>query len=180
MLTLFKSWSLTRTAWLIMALSGLALEGSALYFQHGMGLHPCVMCIYERVALLGVIFGALIGAIYPASLLVRIAGIVVGAWGAIKGLLLALEHVDLQLNPAPWKQCEFRPDFPQTLPLDQWFPQIFQASGSCSDITWRFLGYTMPQWLVVVFIAYIVIWLFVALSQFKRSYSTRQRRLFKH
>ncbi|MFC0309326.1 disulfide bond formation protein DsbB [Gallibacterium trehalosifermentans] len=180
MLTVFKSWSLTRSAWFILALSGLALECAALYFQHGLGLQPCVMCIYERVALLTVIFGSLIGAIYPASLFLRIVAILVGGWGAIKGLLLSIEHADLQLNPAPWKQCEFRPDFPQTLPLDQWFPSVFQASGSCSEITWSFLGYTMPQWLIVIFAIYVGLWLLIALSQFKRSHSQRQRRLFKY
>ncbi|MDK9561910.1 disulfide bond formation protein DsbB [Gallibacterium anatis] len=179
MFALFKSWSLTRTAWFIMALSGVALEGAALYFQHGLGLHPCVMCIYERVALFAVILGALIGAIYPSALICRLLGIAVGLWGAVKGLLLAIEHVDYQFNPAPWKQCEFKPDFPHTLPLDQWFPQIFQASGSCNDITWKFLGYTMPQWLIAVFIIYIVIWLIVALSQFKRHHFSRQRQLFR-
>ena len=42
-----------------------ALEGSALYFQYGMDLQPCVMCIYERVALFGIAFAGLIGLIAP-------------------------------------------------------------------------------------------------------------------
>ena len=50
-------------AWLLMAFTALALELTALWFQHVMLLKPCVLCIYERCALFGVLGAALIGAI---------------------------------------------------------------------------------------------------------------------
>ena len=43
----------SRRAWWLLALSALGLELTALWFQHGMGLDPCVKCVYERVAVLG-------------------------------------------------------------------------------------------------------------------------------
>ena len=52
MLHFFKTLSVQRSGWLLLLISALALEGTALYFQYGMDLQPCIMCIYERVALL--------------------------------------------------------------------------------------------------------------------------------
>ena len=54
MLRYLNQCSRGRGAWLLLALTALALELTALFFQHVMGLKPCVMCIYERNALFGV------------------------------------------------------------------------------------------------------------------------------
>lgn len=48
---------------MLLALTAFTLELVALWFQHVMLLRPCVMCIYERCALLGIMFAGLIGAI---------------------------------------------------------------------------------------------------------------------
>lgn len=173
-----KQWSQQRSSWFLLLFSALSLEVTALYFQHGLGLKPCVMCIYERVALWGIFLGGVIGFIAPSSWLFRLFGIGIGLWSAVKGLLLSTQHVNYQLNPAPWNRCDIVVNFPQTLPLDRWFPAMFKATGDCSQIQWQFLGYSMPQWLIVVFGVYVVIIALVLLSQLKRGQTTR-RRLFK-
>ena len=48
MLDFFKQLSLKRSAWIFLAFTAFALESTALYFQYGMGLQPCVLCVYER------------------------------------------------------------------------------------------------------------------------------------
>lgn len=45
MLAFFKQFSEKRSSWLLLVLSSLALELTALYFQYGMGLQPCVLCV---------------------------------------------------------------------------------------------------------------------------------------
>lgn len=169
MLSAIKSFSMGRKAWLLLAISSFALEATALYFQHGMGLVPCVMCIYQRLALLAILAAGLIGCIAPRNFLVRWLALLLGFYGAVKGLLLAIKHVDYQLNPAPWNQCSFIPEFPQTMPLNKWFPALFEAGGSCNDIKWQFLGMSMPQWLIVVFAIYLIVIGIMILSQFKRT-----------
>ena len=42
-----------RSAWLLLGLSAVFLEVCALLFQHVLGLRPCLMCIYERLVVLG-------------------------------------------------------------------------------------------------------------------------------
>ncbi|WP_303013566.1 disulfide bond formation protein B, partial [Rodentibacter pneumotropicus] len=61
MLAFFKRFSEKRSSWLLLAFSSLALELTALYFQYGMGLQPCVLCVYERLAMSGLFFAGIIG-----------------------------------------------------------------------------------------------------------------------
>ncbi|PJG85782.1 disulfide bond formation protein DsbB [Conservatibacter flavescens] len=176
MLKMLKALSVQRTGWFLLVLSGVLLELTALYFQYGMQLQPCVMCIYERVALFGIIVAGLIGMIAPRFFIIRFFALIIGLACAIKGVLLALTHVDYQMNPAPWKQCSIFAEFPETLPLDKWLPVLFQPTGSCSEISWEFLGITMAQWLVVIFAFYSLLLLLVLISQVHKSRT--QRRLF--
>ena len=44
-----------RGAWIALAVTALSLEASALFFQYGLDLNPCVMCIYIRMAVLAAI-----------------------------------------------------------------------------------------------------------------------------
>lgn len=173
MLQFFKDWSLKRSGWALLTITAISLELTALYFQHGMELQPCVMCIYERVAVLGIVFAGIIGCIAPRFLIIRLIALALGLFSAIKGLLIAINHMDLQMNPAPWKTCPIIPDFPQTLPLHEWLPFMFKPSGLCSEISWQWLGLTMVQWLVVAFSVYTLVLILVLISQVKKSKETR-------
>lgn len=178
MLRFFKQLSLTRWAWFLVFISSATLEIIALYFQHGLGLAPCVMCIYERLALFAIMFAGVLGFIAPKSALCRWGGLLLGLYGSIKGAMLAIKHTDYQLNPAPWNQCSPFVDFPETLPLHLWFPNVFAPSGDCSKISWEWLGLSMPQWLIGVFAFYAIIFIVVSLSQIT-SKSTTQRSIFR-
>lgn len=159
-----KHLSLQRWPWLLLALSALALELSALYFQHVMKLEPCVMCIYERLTMLAIVAAGLIGASAPQYLLIRLIAFAVWALGSVWGLLLAIEHTDYQMNPSPFATCDFFPNFPEWLPLHELVPWLFNPTGYCSDIVWTFVGYSMPQWLIVSFAIYVIILLVVLVT----------------
>ncbi|MDO4697311.1 MAG: disulfide bond formation protein DsbB [Pasteurellaceae bacterium] len=178
MFAFFKTLSQQRMAWLLLILSCMALTITALYFQHNMGLQPCVMCIYERIALLGILIAGIFAMFAPKSRLLRWSAILFGLFCATKGLLLAIKHTDYQINPAPWNQCSPFVEFPATLPLDTWFPALFAAGGDCGKISWQFLGLSMPQWLIGIFAIYVLIFVLLLLSQFKRTQHTR-RNLFR-
>ena len=176
MLALLKRFSEKRSAWLLLAFSSLALESTALYFQYGMGLQPCVLCVYERLAIIGLFIAGIIGLLQPRALIIRLIALALGLFSGIKGLLVSFRHLDLQMNPAPWKQCEFIPNFPETLPFHQWFPFMFSPTGSCNESQWSLLGVTMVQWLVFIFAVYVII---LALLLIVQAVKTRkQRRIF--
>ncbi|WP_394212694.1 disulfide bond formation protein DsbB [Enterovibrio calviensis] len=179
MLSFFNEISRGRGAWLLLMLSALAFEACALYFQHIMNLAPCVMCIYERVAMMGIVGAGLIGIVAPQNGLFR--WLAITAWGVSAGwgLKLSIEHVGYQFpdpNDLFGATCDIFVSFPSWAPLNQWVPWMFEASGDCSKIVWEFMTLTMPQWLVIIFAAILVVFVVVILSQFfgKR----RERRLF--
>ncbi len=164
MLQFLNRCSRGRGAWLLMAFTALLLELAALYFQHVMVLQPCVLCIYERVALFGVMGAGLLGAIAPATPL-RYAAILLWAYSAWQGLMLAWKHTMILLYPSPFNTCDFFVNFPTWLPLDKWLPSVFLASGDCSVRQWEFLSLEMPQWLVGIFAAYLLVAALVLIAQ---------------
>ena len=164
MISNLKQLSLHRWPWLLLAASALTMELCALYFQHIMKLEPCVMCVYERLTMFAIVAAGLIGASAPNNILVRLLAFTTWAVGSIWGLLLAIEHTDYQMNPSPFATCDFYPNFPSWLPLHELLPWLFNPTGYCSDIVWTFLDYSMPQWLIVSFSIYVVIFLVIAIT----------------
>ena len=150
-----------------MAFTAFAMELVALWFQHVMKLQPCVLCIYERCALFGIMGAGLLGAIAPRSP-IRFIALAVWLWSAGKGIALAWQHTMMQLHPSPFQTCDFMARFPAGLPLDKWLPQVFVATGDCSVRQWSFLDLEMPQWLLGIFIAYFAIAVLIVLAQFCR------------
>jgi disulfide bond formation protein DsbB len=142
-----------RFPWLLVAGSALALELSALYFQYGMDLAPCVLCVYQRAAVAGILLAGLVGALAPSLPLLRLLGYAGIATAAFIGIDLATHHVAIQRGEA--FGCAFFAEFPSWAPLDTWLPAVFQPTGACGEIHWRFLGRNMPEWMQIVFGAYL-------------------------
>ena len=112
-----SNFSKTRLAWLLLLLSVLALEGTALFFQHVMKLEPCVMCIYERVALLGIGGAAIIGLLAPKNAILRWIGLLGWGYCAVEGLLLTYQHYIFQVDTSPWgPTCDLFVQFPSWAP----------------------------------------------------------------
>jgi disulfide bond formation protein DsbB len=146
-----------RLPWFLLFMSALALESAALFFQYGLDLDPCVLCIYQRVAVVGILLFALLGMSLPRSAPARWIGYI--GWGAAAGwcLYLALKLSGMQLGfIAPSLSCDVNANFPSWLKLDQWLPALFQPSGFCGDIQWQFLGLSMPQWLVAIMVLQLI------------------------
>jgi len=153
-------------SWLLLAVSAFTLELCALFFQYAMDLAPCIMCVYQRVAICAIIIAGLIGFVGCRSLFARVIAYALWATGAIWGLLIALEHIEMQENSGSlFFSCEFVPNFPTWAPLHEWIPFLFEATGSCGDISWQFLGYSMPQWMVVVYGAYTLAFVLILLNR---------------
>ena len=52
---------------------------------------------------------------------------------------------------------------------------MFVASGDCAERQWEFLGLEMPQWLLGIFVAYLIVAILVAISQ---PFKAKKRDLF--
>ncbi|GIU45121.1 disulfide bond formation protein B [Shewanella sairae] len=159
----------SRAAWLILMFSAVALELAALFFQYVMHLSPCVMCIYQRVAVFGLLFAGLIGVIGHRSRIARGAAVAIWGLSAIWGLKLAIELVDMQTNPSPFATCSYLPEFPSWLQLHEWLPSVFMPTGMCTDIPWEFMGVTMGQYMIIAFAGYLLALLVFIIPALKKS-----------
>lgn len=158
LISTLSTWPVLRWPWLFLAASALLLEVIALYFQYGMGLEPCVMCIYQRTAVFGIFLAAIPATLAPQNAVARTLSF--SGWGvaSIWGAKIANQHVDMQ-NPDNFMlllSCDAFPNFPTWAAIHEWFPAIFEARGTCGDIDWSFLGLSMPNWMLIIFLTYSI------------------------
>jgi disulfide bond formation protein DsbB len=147
------SWSF-RTSFSVAAVITAALIGFALYVQHGQGLEPCPLCIFQRYAFflfLMVCIGAAAHA--PRGRAGRVVWGVLAMASAATGAGFAIRHLWLQSQPAdPLVACAPSLDFMwETMPLGNVLTKVFSGSADCSKVDWAFLGLSMPGWTLVWF-----------------------------
>ncbi|WP_188697019.1 disulfide bond formation protein DsbB [Bowmanella pacifica] len=158
-------WSQRRQGWWLLFSASVGLLLVALYFQYAMGLAPCVMCIYQRTAVIGVMLASLVGLINPQFGGLRWAGMSIWGLSSVWGLLKAIEHVDIQTaSNLLFQSCAIEPEFPAWMPLHHWLPSIFAATGDCGNIDWQWLSFSMPQWMIVILSLFSLVWLVVLLA----------------
>lgn len=154
-----------KISWAILAVSALGLLFTALYFQHVMDLQPCINCIYQRTAVIGVLVAAIIPLIYN-HFATRLIAYFIWAYSCIQGIIVARVHLDVifskSLLPAV---CDIVPNFPALLPIHEWIPSVFGATGSCNENSWQFLGMGMANWMQIIFSVYLAILGLVLLAQ---------------
>lgn len=146
-----------RTIFLIVFLCCLGLLGFGLYLQHVNGLEPCPLCILQRYAFVVIGFISLIAALHgPKRAGVRAYGAGI-ALGALAGISVAGRHVWLEHLPkdeAP--SCGPGLDFiVDSFPLSKALPMIFQGSGECAEVQWRFLGLSISEWALAWFLLFL-------------------------
>jgi disulfide bond formation protein DsbB len=131
-----------------------ALYAYALYVQFALGIEPCPMCIFQRIAfiVMGIVF--LIGAIHGpqargrrvyALLLLLTAGIGVGI--AARHIWVQHQPPDLMAGCAPgWNYMV------NNFPLSKALKMAFTGSADCAQVSWTFLGLSMPLWTLVCYV----------------------------
>lgn len=161
----FRAWP-----WVLLTLIATGLLLAALYFQFVMGLNPCMMCVYQRVAVVGIIGAGLVGIWGHQYALTRwlayLGWIVSSGWGLKVAHDQVLEE-QLVANGGI-STCPIFPDFPAWLPLHDWVPALFKPTGICGDIAWTLFGYSMPFWMRIVFALLFAAALVVVASQLKQ------------
>lgn len=145
------NFSLSKLSWLLLLAASSFCLAASIFFQHVLSLNPCVMCIQERMFLIGLWFVGLSGFFFKNCIYMR--GVILGGWllASVGGLRIAVQHLLLQLNPSIFTTCAAQVSFPASLPLHEWFPSIFMAYGACEESVWDFAGLTMVQWVVALF-----------------------------
>ncbi|MET4692581.1 disulfide bond formation protein DsbB [Endozoicomonas lisbonensis] len=160
-----RAWQNYRLTWSIMLGSAVFLEVCALYFQHGMDMHPCEMCVYQRLAVLILGLAAMVMLVAPRNRVVRGAGYALWISGAVYGLQYALEQIKNYADFNPFfSSCNAFPVFPFGLPLHEWWPGMFFPTGMCGEDSWTFLSLNMANWMTIIFGIYILAFAVCVLS----------------
>jgi disulfide bond formation protein DsbB len=130
--------------WLAVIAVGFGLEGVALFYQHDLNEPPCVLCIQARVwTLIGIIAAGVglalrrffyVRMLAHLALIVSLVGLINRSW--ISVLVERNQYESL---------CGIDPGFPSWLPLDQWFPNIFEVWTMCGYTPDFVLGLTMGE-----------------------------------
>ena len=135
---------------------GLLIFG--LYLEHVHGLEACPLCIFQRIAYTAIIFIALIGAIHnPSNLLqniyklLMVISAITGA--AIAGRQIWLQHLPPELVP----ECGPGLDYMfNVFPFREALKMIFTGSGECAEVKWRFIGLSIAEWSLIMFIGIFI------------------------
>ena len=123
----------------------------ALYSQDVLLLDPCPLCILQRIAVIALGLTFLVAAIHdPQQIGSRVYAALSVVFAAL-GVAIAGWHVHLQNLPADEvPSCgpglEYMVD---NFPLKDALGMILKGSGECAEVSWRFLGLTMPTWVLV-------------------------------
>ncbi|MDP2324384.1 MAG: disulfide bond formation protein B [Gammaproteobacteria bacterium] len=137
------------------ALACIGLMAYALYAQHGLGLEPCPLCIFQRVAVISLGSVFLIAALHPAGIVGRrVYGVLLGLV-ALVGSGVAGRHVWLtMLPPERVPACGPGLDFMlESFPLRETLAVVLSGSGECASIDWQFLGLSMPAWVLIALVS---------------------------
>lgn len=148
-----------------------ALLGYGYFLQYVQGLEPCPLCMVQRGFFYAVMTLFLLAAIQaPARIGTAIYStlIVLFAFG---GAFTAGRQVWLQHLPAD-KVPQCGPDLMfmlENFPLGRTLQKVFQGSGECAAVDWKFLGLSIAGWALLWFsvLAVYAIWLAVQRSRLR-------------
>jgi protein dithiol:quinone oxidoreductase len=132
-----------------------ALLGYAYYVQYHLALEPCPLCIFQRIgiALLGLTFLAA-GLHGPRRWGSYVYAVLLALW-ALATAGVAIRHLYVQsLPPGTIPACGAPLDvLLKFTPVTEVIRKVLTGSGECSQVNWKWLGLTMPAWVLLASVA---------------------------
>lgn len=124
-----------------------------LYLERYLNLAACPLCMTQRVFVLGWGVIALVAVIHnPSSwgnrVYATLCGLSAIAGGAVAGRHVWLQYLPPEEVPACGPSLEYMLD---TLPFADTLSILLMGDGNCADISWTFLGLSIPEQTLIVF-----------------------------
>lgn len=135
------------------ALVCIALLAYAYYEQFAMGVEPCPMCIFQRIAFIAMALLFAAGAIHDPARTGRRAYAILILVAAAIGAGIAVRHIWVQhLPPDPFAGCAPGWNYMvNNFPISKTLKLAFTGSADCSEVNWSFLGLSMPAWTLICY-----------------------------
>lgn len=128
--------------------------GFAYLMELGLGLEPCPMCIFQRVAMFiaGLVF--MTGAVHGPTGIGRWIYALLAGLASVAGAAIAGRHVWLQsLPPDQVPACGPPLDYMlDILPFTEVLRVVLRGDANCAKIDAAWLGLSLPAWTMVAFV----------------------------
>jgi protein dithiol:quinone oxidoreductase len=127
--------------------------GYAFYAEHVLGLVPCPLCMFQRVAVIAFGSTCVLALLHgPKGWGIRVYATLALLFN-ILGAAIAGRHVWLQTLPKDQvPSCAPPLDYMwDNFPFGNMLKTVLMTSGECANIDWRFLGFSMPAWTFAFF-----------------------------
>lgn len=147
-------------------LSCAALLATAYYFEYVLYMDPCPLCMMQRIAVLLVGLTGLAGCLLGGNLIARIISAVLMVLSGVLGIFVAGRHAWIQSLPADQvPTCGPSLEYMVgTLPWAEVLTVMLRGNGNCADSHWSFIGLSMPQWMLVWFVGFVLAGLYLLLT----------------
>ena len=141
------------------ALTVISMAFAMFYLEDQLGLAACPLCMTQRAFMVLVGFFALIGALHnPSGWGRRVYGVLCSL-AAITGGAVAARHVWLQHLPADQvPACGPSLNYMlETLPFSETLSIVLMGDGNCADTVWTFMGLSIPEQTLALFLVVTII-----------------------
>ena len=149
----------SRCLFLAVLIATCGLLGFGYYLEFVEGLEPCPMCMMQRLAFFAVGLIALIASIHGAKGAIRrLYGFFLAAFAG-GGAAIATRQIWLQrLPPSEVPECGPGWNYMvEMYPLGQVIKDALIGTGDCAEVSWTFLGRSIPEWSVLWFVLFAVV-----------------------
>ncbi len=135
---------------------------AVVFLQQTLLLNPCPLCITQRAFVILVGVFALMAALHNPAGWGRRTYALLCLLSAAGGAAIAGRHVWLQslpeeLAPACGPSLSY---MLETFPLSETFQLIMMGDGNCAETMWTFLGFSIPEQTLALFVVLILASLF--------------------
>ena len=141
--------------WFLLAAGCLALVGGSVAATAWLDLHPCHLCIFQRLIFLGLAAAGLVAGLLGGRRAGRVAGALFALLAAA-GVAVAGYQSWLQAHPVGVIGCGVgKPGLVETVvdQLGAWLPSLFLATGLCEDEELVVLSLSLANWAALAFAA---------------------------
>ncbi len=128
-----------------------ALLAYAYYAQYFLHLDPCPLCIFQRVGVFALGLAFLLAAVHDPVNWGRRSYALLIALAALATAGVAVRHLYIQsLPPDAVPSCGASLAYMMKIfSLNEVLVKVLTGSGECAKVTWRFLGVSMPGWVLI-------------------------------
>ena len=144
----------------------IAVIGTAFYLQYVIGLQPCPLCLMQRFCALMLAVICLVS-VFQQTLERARVGTIFQMLFALFGLFFAARQLWLQHLPVGQAPACI-PDFSVLIHYFPWtdvLHALLWGAGDCSEVSWKWLGFSMAAWSALYFFMIILVSGFIFFQQ---------------